>query len=165
MLTGRNYMYGVIGKTVHLSDGSTAVPVPADESHGYFGYSLAVKYNFARWWLLKLAAEHNYRLPRKEELLGDRVTFGPNTKLRPERADNYNVGLMFDYDKTITKLDLPRSNSFSCSINSIGDLIYFGITSTSNGAGLFTYNHKTGEVSSSPVLNAPGTVLDAAVFE
>ena len=96
MLTGRNYMYGVTGKTVHLSDGSTAVPVSADESHSYFGYSLAAKYNFSPWWLLKLAMEHNYRLPRKEELLGDRVTFGPNTKLRPEQADNYNIGVMFD---------------------------------------------------------------------
>jgi outer membrane receptor protein involved in Fe transport len=96
MLTARHYQYGVNGKTVHLSDGSTAVPIPANENHGYFGYSLAVKYNFARSWLLKLAMEHNYRLPRKEELLGDRVTFGPNTKLRPEQADNYSLGLMFD---------------------------------------------------------------------
>ena len=69
------------------------------------------------------------------------------------------------YNKTIIKLDLPRTNNYSCSISSIGDLVYFGITSASNGAGLFTYNHRTGAVSRKPVLNAPGTVLDAAIFE
>jgi hypothetical protein len=69
------------------------------------------------------------------------------------------------YNKTITKLDFPRSNSYSCSISHIGEIVYFGITSQSDGAGLFTYNYRTGETSSSPVISAPGTVLDVAVFE
>lgn len=69
------------------------------------------------------------------------------------------------YNKTITRLDLPRTNNYSCSISKIGDIVYFGITSEANGSGLFTYNHKTGETSKAPVLNAPGTVMDVAIFD
>jgi hypothetical protein len=69
------------------------------------------------------------------------------------------------YNQTVTHLNLPRSNPYSNSICHIGDMVYFGLTTESQGAGLFSYNHRTGETSSAPVLNAPGTVLDAAVFE
>jgi hypothetical protein len=47
----------------------------------------------------------------------------------------------------------------------MGDEFLFGLTTTSNGTGLFSYNHKTGAASSAPVVNAPGTIMDAAVFE
>ncbi len=96
ILTGRNYLYNVTGKTVDLSWGTQAAPVPADEQHNYLGYSLALKYQITSKWLAKLALEHNYRLPRSEELLGDRVRFVPNTSLKPEQADNYNLGFMYD---------------------------------------------------------------------
>jgi hypothetical protein len=69
------------------------------------------------------------------------------------------------YNRTVTVLDLPRSNSYSYSVIKMGDLMLFGLTSESNGSGFFSYNPKTGETSRSPVLNAPGTILDAAVFE
>jgi hypothetical protein len=69
------------------------------------------------------------------------------------------------YNKTVTLLDLPRTNSYSYGIAKLGDLILFSIVSTSNGSGLFSYNTKTGETSKTPVLNTPGTVLDIAVFE
>jgi hypothetical protein len=69
------------------------------------------------------------------------------------------------YNQTVTALDLPRSNAYSYSIVKMGDLILFGLTTTSNGSGFFSYNTKTGETSRSPILNAPGTILDAGVFE
>ncbi|MDR0698587.1 MAG: DUF4374 domain-containing protein [Tannerella sp.] len=69
------------------------------------------------------------------------------------------------YNRTVTVLDLPRSNAYSYSIVKWGDLILFGLTTTSNGSGFFSYNPKTGETSRSPILNAPGTILAAGVFE
>jgi hypothetical protein len=69
------------------------------------------------------------------------------------------------YNKTVTTLPLPLTNSYSCSISKLGDEIMFGLTTTSNGIGLFSYNHKTGAVSSSPIISAPGTIMDVAVFE
>ncbi|MDR2496633.1 MAG: TonB-dependent receptor plug domain-containing protein [Tannerellaceae bacterium] len=96
LLTARQYHYRVAGETVDLTYGMSTDVVHANESRSSWGYSLAAKYDFARHWLLKLAAEHNYRLPRSEELLGDRVRIVPNTRLRPEQADNLNLGLMYD---------------------------------------------------------------------
>lgn len=80
LLTGRNYLYKVKGQTVDLTYGMGTDVTNADESKMFWGYSLAAKYDFARSWLLKFALEHNYRLPRSEELLGDRVKIVPNTR-------------------------------------------------------------------------------------
>ncbi|MDR1224023.1 MAG: carboxypeptidase-like regulatory domain-containing protein [Tannerella sp.] len=117
LLTGRHYFYGVHGKTVDLSYGTNAMPDEANEQQHYFGYSLAIKYDFARSWLLKLALEHNYRLPRSEELLGDRVRLIPNTKLRPEQANNGNLGMMFDrYYDSFRRLQM-EANVYVMSVN------------------------------------------------
>ena len=69
------------------------------------------------------------------------------------------------YNQTLTPLPLPRTNSYSCSISKLGDEILFGLTTTSNGTGLFSYNHNTGASGTVPVVNAPGTIMDVAVFE
>lgn len=69
------------------------------------------------------------------------------------------------YTKSIEKLELPRSNSYSCSIQQYGNDILFGLSTTSNGVGLFTYNLETKAVSSSPVINIPGNVLDMVIFQ
>jgi hypothetical protein len=47
----------------------------------------------------------------------------------------------------------------------MGEQILFGLTTANNGTGLFSYNHLTGDASSRPVLSAPGTIMDVAVFE
>jgi outer membrane receptor protein involved in Fe transport len=119
MLTGRNYYYRVQGTTVDLSSGSVAVPNVADETHAYWGSRCAAQYEFTRSWLLKAALEHNYRLPRSEELLGDRVKVSPNTKLLPEQADNYNLGIMFDrYFDAFSRLQW-ESNVYLTNVNNM----------------------------------------------
>jgi outer membrane cobalamin receptor len=118
LLTGRHYYYTVKGKTVDLSDGS-AIPANADEQHHYGGYSMSLKYDFARSWLLKMALEHNYRLPKSEELLGDRVKIIPNTHLRPEQANNYNIGVMFDrYYDSFRRLQF-ETNAYAMFVNNM----------------------------------------------
>jgi hypothetical protein len=80
--------------------------------------------------------------------------------------DKTHYSLKIDwYNQTVTPLPLPRTNAYSCAISKIGDEFLFGLTTTSNGTGLFSYNHKTGATSSAPVVNAPGTIMDVAVFE
>ncbi|MDL2256921.1 TonB-dependent receptor [Bacteroidales bacterium OttesenSCG-928-I14] len=97
LLTARNYYYRVKGATVDLTYGAgNADVVNADENKMAWGGSLALKYDFARHWLLKFAFEHNYRLPRSEELLGDRLWVTSNTQLRPEQANNLNLGVMYN---------------------------------------------------------------------
>jgi outer membrane cobalamin receptor len=119
LLTARHYYYSVQGKTIDMSYGTNAVPDDANEQHHYAGYSLAAKWDFSRGWMLKLALEHNYRLPRSEELLGDRVKIIPNTRLRPEQANNYNLGVMFDrYYSPFRRLQLD-ANVYAMWVNDL----------------------------------------------
>lgn len=98
VVTGRHYYFGMNGETVDLTyPGSGDTPVNTDRGGNYFGYSLALKYDITRQWALKGALEHNYRLPRSEELIGDRMTIMTNPLLEPEEAYNYNVGVLYDY--------------------------------------------------------------------
>jgi outer membrane cobalamin receptor len=116
LLTGRHYYNRFRGKTVDMSYNAGALPEDTREEQNNFGYSLAAKYDFARSWLLKLALEHNYRLPKSEEMLGDRIQIIPNPKLRPEQADNGNLGLMFDrYYDGFRRLQF-ESNAYLMSI-------------------------------------------------
>ena len=69
------------------------------------------------------------------------------------------------YDCTAQVLDLPRSNAYSCAINHYGDKVLFGVVSESNGVGLFSYDRKSGECSTSPVINIQGSILCLKVFD
>lgn len=96
--------------------------------------------------------------------------FGNNPTYASEPYDYVNDKVIqsFEinlYNQKVSLLSLPRSNSLSYSIIKYNDLILFGLTTESNGSGFFSYNPETGEASNSPMLNSPGTLLDAAVFE
>ena len=69
------------------------------------------------------------------------------------------------YDCTANVLDLPRSNAYSCAINHYGDKVLFGVVSESNGVGLFAYDRKNGECSTSPVINIQGSILSLKIFD
>lgn len=80
--------------------------------------------------------------------------------------DKTNYSLKADlYNCTMKTLDLPRTNGYSCAINKKGDDILFGLTTESNGAGIFTYNRKTGICSSAPIVKVQGTITDILVFD
>ena len=98
VLTGRHYFYKIKGETVDLTfPGSGDTPQFTDRSGNNFGYSLALKYDLPHHWHLKAAFEHNYRLPRSEELLGDRMNVMTNPSLLPENANNINFGTFYDH--------------------------------------------------------------------
>lgn len=69
------------------------------------------------------------------------------------------------YDQTMEILDLPLTNNYSGVITEIDNKILFGLTTKSNGVGLFSYDPVAKESRKSPVLSTGGTVLDICVFE
>ena len=69
------------------------------------------------------------------------------------------------YHCTMKALNLPRTNGYSCAINKYGDDILFGLATEQNGTGIFTYNRKTDQGSSAPVVKTQGTLMDILVFE
>lgn len=97
LFTGRLYNYAFNGNTVDLAGTAHGMEDNhTDISNSYFGYNAIFKYELTPTIMLKLAFEHNYRLPKYEEALGDRTTILVNTKIRPEQANNYNFGVMYD---------------------------------------------------------------------
>lgn len=72
--------------------------VATDSVHGGAGDSL--RYRFTTWVLGKVSYEYAIRLPNADELFGNGVLVDPNTKLRPERSHNVNVGPRFEVERT-----------------------------------------------------------------
>lgn len=96
VITGRHYLINIGGTNVNLAYPGDAHPTHPDNTGNYLGYSLALRYDLTESLLIKLAAEHNYRLPKYEEILGDRITTIANTELKPENAYNLNLGILYD---------------------------------------------------------------------
>ena len=66
-------------------------------------------------------------------------------------------------NKTITKLDLPYSNSYAGSVQVYEGSVYFGL-STSTGVGLYHYDPLTNTASEDPVVNTEGDPSTIKVF-
>lgn len=69
------------------------------------------------------------------------------------------------YTKSMEVVDLPLTNNYSGVITEIDGKILFGLTSKSNGVGLFSYDPQTKETSKSPILSTGGTILDICIFK
>ena len=79
--------------------------------------------------------------------------------------DHTNYAMKGDlYGRTAEALPLPRTNAISCAINHIGDEVLFGLTTESNGVGIFSYDRRTGECSGAPIVNMQGTMLKMQVL-
>lgn len=59
------------------------------------GYGAAAAYFIHPALQVKVSYEHAYRLPEAAELLGDGLFIRRNTKLRPEKSDNVNLGALY----------------------------------------------------------------------
>lgn len=69
---------------------------------------------------------------------------------RSEMAVEINL-----YNKTITSLDLPRSNGFAGAVGLYDEYVVFGVASTTDN-GFYTYNTKTKEKSSEAIIKTTG---------
>lgn len=80
--------------------------------------------------------------------------------------DHFLYALKIDlYNQTLSPLSLPLTSAYATAVSKKGNEILFGLSTASQGAGVFSYNHQTGQASSSPIINAPGSVMSMAVFE
>ena len=104
--------------------GLTATPVQSHNSGGEFGYYESIRYEPLQDLFIKASYEHAYRLPNSEEIFGDGITITSAPDLVPEKADNFNIGLLFD------RRDLWRLPWFKAELNvfyrHINDMIKLG---------------------------------------
>lgn len=68
------------------------------ESNDYtdFGYDESLMFQIVKPLAVKGSYQHAVRLPTPDELFGDGVRVSAATNLKPEEADNFNVGLSLD---------------------------------------------------------------------
>ncbi|WP_339713731.1 TonB-dependent receptor [uncultured Kriegella sp.] len=75
----------------------------------HLGYGIAVTHFINDNLQLKVSYEKSYRLPETEELYGDLINLQGNIELKPERSNNYNLGV--SYWHTIKKKHRLNINS------------------------------------------------------
>ena len=85
--------------TADISNTSTSMIQQAKvESNDYtdFSYDESIMFRIVKPLAVKGSYQHAVRLPTPEELFGDGVRVSAATSLKPEEADNFNVGLSLD---------------------------------------------------------------------
>lgn len=86
------------------------------------GYGIATSYFITPVLQLKASYERSNRLPENEEMFGDLINQESNFNLKPERSDNFNVGVHYGFK-------LTGSHRFAISASGIyrraTDFIYF----------------------------------------
>jgi vitamin B12 transporter len=60
------------------------------------GYVAGLRYNLSKTIFIKASHERGIRLPNNQELFGDGILITPNTGLKPEIANNNNLGFVYD---------------------------------------------------------------------
>ena len=71
-------------------------PEQTQNSDSNFGFYESLRYSPLKGLFLKASYEHAYRLPTSKELFGDGVLVTASPDLKPEEADNLNLGVLFD---------------------------------------------------------------------
>ena len=89
-----HYLKADISKPVY-----NALTKPGLESDDYvnFGYDESVLFQIAKPVAVKASYQHAVRLPTSEELFGDGAKVSAALGLKPEEADNFNLGLSLDF--------------------------------------------------------------------
>ncbi len=62
------------------------------------GYGAAAAYYILKQLQVKASYERSYRLPEPEEIFGDMINLEANPALKPERGDNFNLGVLFTHE-------------------------------------------------------------------
>lgn len=65
-----------------------------DSSVGKAGWGNATSYKFFDWLTGKISYEQATRLPNFQEVFGDDATIIPNTELKPEYSNNFNLSVL-----------------------------------------------------------------------
>jgi outer membrane receptor protein involved in Fe transport len=94
-------------KDYHFSSSSRSIdvysvsePEPVDISKNYLGFNDAMRYKFARDWMVKASFNSEVRIPTTEELIGNGFSILASPALKPERTKGVNLGLMYRHVKS-----------------------------------------------------------------
>ena len=94
------YLYSQVFRTddKKTDDGSSIKKEPDQTTNKdlFWGYNEGVSYEFLRGIRVKASFEHTLRLPDPEELFGDGISVKSSVNLKPEKSDNFNLGLILD---------------------------------------------------------------------
>lgn len=90
-LTYKYYHYAA--DATSLEDATDGQFERNEVANGYHGGNAAIKFQPNQRWLFRASYEYAYRLPEEAELFGNQSTIRSNINLRPERGDNFNLGL------------------------------------------------------------------------
>lgn len=90
---------------------------PAVESNDYhdFSYDESLMFKIAKPLSVKASYQHAVRLPTPEELFGDGIRVSAATSLKPEQADNFNIGISLDLQELplVTRLRIDGDVFYS----------------------------------------------------
>jgi vitamin B12 transporter len=107
---------------------NNSTPDPVSNLTSEVGYNAGVRYNFSKALLLKGSYERGVRLPNNTELFGDGILITPNTNLRPEIAQNYNLGLVYDRTDVSDRRLQVELNGFLMNVDNLIQLSGNGLT-------------------------------------
>lgn len=82
--------------TVTPDEGSLGTPEQTHTKSSETGFYESIRYSPLKGLFFKASYEHAYRLPDSEEIFGNGSTIISAPELKPEEADNFNLGVLFD---------------------------------------------------------------------
>jgi outer membrane receptor protein involved in Fe transport len=74
----------------------SATPEQSHNDGSEVGYYESIRYEPVSDLFLKASYEHAFRLPNADEIFGDGISITSSPDLRPEEADNFNLGVLFE---------------------------------------------------------------------
>lgn len=112
MLTGRFYYYNMQTQLIPNLGVNGNTPELIRNKKSDFGFSEAVRYRFTPEFLVKASVAYDVRLPSEQELIGDGFLIEPAGNLNPEHNTSFNLGLMYDNNKSNNRFQL-EVNAFA----------------------------------------------------
>lgn len=107
---------------------NSSIPDKLKNITNEIGYNGGFRYNFSKSFFVKGSYERGVRLPNNQELFGDGVLITPTTTLKPEVANNYNFGFLFDYKKNPEKFFQLEANGFFMNVKNLIQLSGNGLS-------------------------------------
>ena len=89
----KNYSYNAESIDI-LQSGATVIPLREVQENDN-GYGLAIKYQLHPSIFIRASFERAVRIPTETEIFGDFGRILPNYELRPEKSNNYNLGIQY----------------------------------------------------------------------
>lgn len=123
----KNYYNVVDGYNTSIYN-SNGTPDKLHNVTNKIGYNAGVRYNFTKSFLAKGSYERGVRLPNNTELFGDGILITPTTTLKPEIAQNYNLGLVYDFTNKADRRLQIDANGFSMNVENLIQLSGNGLT-------------------------------------